>query len=212
MKLKAGAKERVEPAVMGPLTVTFLDPLLGTVPQNPDLFSDYVWDGVSDDEQEAVPPEHPLEAAQEQIKMQTTGFYRRDGNIVLRDYQIKGFLKDAADALARVPGTVSSKLLARRKVMTGLVFPEPRWIPLMLPEGGEISHLERPGRGNTPRGETQYLARSETAPEGTTLSLSIRLLDPELEEWLVELLDYGQHRGLCQWRSAGYGRFRWEYA
>lgn len=67
--------------------------------------------------------------------------------------------------------------------------------------------------GSTPAKEDllrDYIAKSETVPEGSTIEFEIQCLDPALEDAVVECLDYGALRGLSQWRNSGKGRFTWE--
>lgn len=77
-----------------------------------------------------------------------------------------------------------------------------------FPNGGELGVLERPLRAATAQGERVTLARSDTVPAGSTLVFTINVLGGSIsEELLREWLDYGENRGLGQWRNAGYGRF-----
>ena len=118
----------------------------------------------------------------------------------------KGFFKDSCGALSRVPDTASNKLKAYKKVIDGLIFPQPRKIFLQLPEGTTIGRCQRPLRAQTAQGERIALATSETVPAGTTIEFSILILDEKLETLVMELLDYAQLRGLGQWRNSGKGR------
>jgi hypothetical protein len=123
----------------------------------------------------------------------------------------KGFLKDACSALSRVPDTVSKEMKAYKKVIDGLIFPQPRKIFLQMPEGTSgTGRCQRPLRAATAQGERIALATSETVPEGTFLEFDILLLDEKLEKLVIELLDYGLLRGLGQWRNSGKGRVTYE--
>ena len=187
------------------IKLEFMEPILGTAPKNEELYRDYIASKapqpeLADEEMETVPviDENKL----------GTGFHRDDGGPFLYDYNVKGFFKDAAGMLRRVKGSKSSKLKAYKKLIDGLVFVKPRRIHLHIPAGSEISILERPLRASTPQGERVALARSEVAPAGTWIEFDVLLLDDGLEPVLREWLEYGQLRGLGQWRNAGYGRFR----
>jgi len=129
-----------------------------------------------------------------------------DGTPFLWDYQIKGFLKDAAGMLNRTMAK-EKRLKAHKKIVDGLIFVKPRKIPIQL--SGEITILERPLRGQTAQGERICLARSEAAPADSKIEFEIIFLDPKLEKAVKLWLDYGQWRGLGQWRNASYGRFSW---
>lgn len=184
------------------ITMTLTEALLGTAPLNKGLYSEFIAskaeNGNTDDEIESVP---------EAIEKGTTGFHRTpDGKPALYDYMIKGLLKDAAGMLRRVPGTKSSKVTAYKKLIDGLVFVTPRLIPIEFSRlADEVGILERPLRAQTPQGERVALARSEMIPAGATIEFTLNLLDPSLEPWVRELFEYGQLRGLGQWRNGGYG-------
>lgn len=193
------------------IKLTFTEALLGGVPKNRELYTDYILskapqDGtIIDDELDTIPADT--------IEKGTTGFHTtEDGQPILYDYLIKGYLKDACGMLARAGeggegSTHSAKLKAYKKVIDGLVFVFPRRIPLVLPPGAALSIVERPLRAQTAQGERVALARSESAPAGTTLTFKVRILGALSEAILREWFDYGELRGLGQWRNSGVGRF-----
>ena len=131
-----------------------------------------------------------------------------DGTPFIYDYQIKGFFKDSAGCLRRVPGTKASKIKAFKKEIDGLLFVFPRMIPLNMPS--ELGTCERPLRASTAQGERIALANSETAPAGTTIDIEIQCMTKDMYDLTKECLDYGILRGIGQWRNAGMGRFAWE--
>lgn len=47
-------------------------------------------------------------------------------------------------------------------------------------------------------------------PAGTTIEFDVLVMNPKDVETVREWLDYGQLRGLFQWRNSGKGRFTWE--
>ena len=116
---------------------------------------------------------------------------------------------DAADEEASESGFRSHQLRAYKKEIDGLIFPQPRQIPLILPEGEEMGFCERPLRAHTAQGERVALARSEQAPVGTTVEFEVRMLRADLHLFVEEWLDYGRLRGFGQWRNSGMGRFTW---
>ena len=179
------------------VTMTFVEPMLGTAPQDKDIYSNYILDNLShEDEVETVRDEKGR-----------TGFHKLpDGTPIVYDYMLKGFFKDACSMLARVDGSLSKKLKAYRKIIDGLVFVFPRRIPLQL--AGPLTILERPLRAQTAQGERVALAASEMAAEGTTISFTIDVLEDGTvtEEVLREWLNYAKYRGLGQWRNGSYGR------
>lgn len=183
------------------IKLTFTEPLLGTIPLNRETYADYIASRVT-----GVDVLDEIESIEEATEKGTTGFHRKDGIPAIYDYAVKGMFKDAAGMLRRVPGTQSVKLTAYKKIIDGLVFVTPRLIPLTL--NGELGILERPLRAQTAQGERVSLARSETAPIGTTLAFTVNVLGKDVtEETLREWLDYGSLRGMGQWRNGGYGRY-----
>jgi|HubBroStandDraft_4_1064222.scaffolds.fasta_scaffold56908_2 hypothetical protein len=201
------AKEKKEKADAFALQVklTFTEPLLGTVPKDKAVYETYIA-GLSEnvdktlDEEVATVPEG---ATKEEKGW--TGFHTVDGQPFLYDYAIKGFFKDACSMLARVPGTASKELTAFRKHIDGLLFIRPRKIILNV--NGALEPLERPLRAQTAQGERIALARSDCAPAGSWIAFTVVSLGAVQREAIEEWFDYGQNRGLGQWRNGGYGSF-----
>ena len=138
-----------------------------------------------------------------------TIFPKVDGVPVLYDYQIKGFFKDSCGMLSRIKTSESSKLKAYKKIIDGLIFVSPRHIPISL-NGGEMTDCQRPLRAMTAQGERVSLANSEEIPAGSSIEFEVRCLDESHEKVVVEWLDYGELRGIGQWRNSGKGRFTYE--
>ncbi|MDR1516469.1 MAG: hypothetical protein LBS45_12325 [Synergistaceae bacterium] len=194
------------------IKLTFEEQALGLSPSNPDVYREYIASKAPD----SLSVEEEVEAigVDETVQKGMTIFPKLpDGTPFFWDYQIKGFFKDACGMLARVKdkdnATESSKLKAYRKEIDGLVFVQPRNIPIKV--SGPLSVLERPLRisGLT---ERVALAISETVPVGSVMEFEVTLLKPSLDKLVIEWLDYGVLRGLSQWRNAGWGRFTYELA
>lgn len=187
--------------------ITFLEEVLGTSPNNEEIFREYIASKSPD----AMTIEEEVAALgiDETTEQGMTVFPRnKDGQPFLYDYQIKGFFKDTCGALARVKTTESSKIRAYKKIIDGLIFPAPREITLNV--NGTIGSCQRPLRASTPQGERVALANSETVPAGTTCEFEIMTFDSSYEDQIKEWLDYGVFRGIGQWRNSGKGRFKWE--
>ena len=196
--------------------LTLTEELLGTASANPEVYTEFIGSKRPD---EPDPSEvDSLPTVEEELQKQTTVFHRTvDGKPMLYDYQIKGFFKDTCSALSRVKPKKgeavefhSADIRAYKKVIDGLVFVQPRKIPLLLPEGTSICYCTRPLRAQTAQGERIALARSETVPAGTKAVFDVVLLDPGLSGMIQEWLDYGQWKGLGCWRNSGKGRFDWK--
>jgi hypothetical protein len=196
--------------------LTFTEPILGTAPQNPEIYEDFIASRaaangyVNNGDAENVDDE--LDTVPEMIEKGTTGFHRENDKPILYNYSVKGFIKDAWSMLARDKDTLSFKnKTAFKKITDGNIFVFPRRIPFILPEGEEISILVRPLRAQTAKGERVTLARSEALPVGTTMEFQVKVMGATVtKELLCEWLDYGELRGLGQWRNGGYGSFTYE--
>lgn len=189
------------------VTVRLTEKMLGMTPTNPELYREYIASKGAQEEEEV----DALPSVEEQIEKATCVFPRDDkANPILWDYQIKGSFKDACSALRRCDDTQSKKLKAYKKLIDGTIFVFPRKVPIYLPEGQEISYCERPLRASSPQGEIVSLMRSETVPAGSWMQYTVRLLSKNLLSVLEEWLEYGELRGLGQWRNAGFGTFTYE--
>jgi len=186
--------------------VTTTEEMLGTASANPEIHEEFIASKAPD----APSREEEVAAigADEVFEKGMTVFPRKDGKPIVYDYQWKGFFKDACGSLRRVAGSECSKIKAFKKEIDGLIFPEPRMIPIEF--DGEIGICQRPLRGQTAQGERIALASSESIPAGATMIFNIKLLVPAHKKMVLECLDYGQLRGFGQWRNSGKGRFNYE--
>lgn len=201
--------------------ITFADELLGTMSNNKEVYREFIASKSPDantieDEVAAVGEDSVFEKGM-------TVFPRlEDGTPFLYDYQWKGYFKDTCGILNRLTkkdpetgkkirgGAVneSGKLTAFKKIIDGLIFVQPRKIPLNM--SGPMGICQRPLRAATAQGERISLAASETVPEGTTCEFDIICVDESLDAAVIEWLDYGVLRGTGQWRNSGKGRFTYE--
>lgn len=198
--------------------ITFLEPVLGTWPNNKNIAEEFIASKAPDastiEEEIAA---LGIDAVTEKGK---TVFPRNEaGEPVLYDYQVKGFFKDACGMLRRVGGkdektgkkkaaNLSGKLTAYKSVIDGLIFVQPRMIPIKV--NGEIRDCQRPLRAQTMQGERVSLANSEEIPEGSSAEFEVICLEKDHEAVVQEWLDYGILRGIGQWRNSGKGRFTYE--
>lgn len=201
--------------------LTLTEGMLGTSPNNEDIYTEYIGSKAPD----ATTLEQEVAALGTDgvIEKGMTVFPRdEDGNPFVYDYQIKGFFKDSCGALSRLTGkdpetgkkakavNESGKMTAYKKTIDGLIFPKPRRIVIQMPEGEEITYCQRPLRAQTAQGERVALAISEEVPAGSVMEFEVVCLDDKHVPAVLEWLDYGQLRGLGQWRNSGKGRFTYE--
>lgn len=201
------------------IRITFNEEILGMSPPNKDVYRDYIASkspnaATIEDEVASIGVDSVLENS-------TTVFPRtEDGQPMFWNYQVKGFFKDSCGMLNRVAMkdddgkkvkgvNESSSIQAYKKVIDGLIFVMPRKIPIHFE--GEMGLCERPLRAQSPQGERICLASSETIPAGAYIDIDILLLSKKLEDVLLEWLEYGELRGMGQWRNSGKGTFTWEY-
>ena len=187
--------------------LTLTEEMLGTASGDPELYATYIASKAPDaDKREQEIEDFDPDA---QFDKAMTGFPRdENGQPFVYDYQIRGFFKEAASFLRKLPNSASKDLKAFKKQIDGLIMVEPRKIPLNFK--GFPGQCQRPLRASTPPGERIALAVSESVPVGTTLEFDICMFDAKDEERVREWLDYGKYHGLGQWRSSGKGSYLWE--
>lgn len=191
--------------------ITLVEEMLGTACSNPDVHREFIANKSADaariqEELEALPADALMEKALTVFPRDT------DGTPFLWDYQLKGFIKEAIGALVeigpelRVGKTKLSKYTFKR-VVDNYIFVSPRKLRLY----GELGPIcTRPLRADTMRGERVSLASSETMVAGTSFECRVDVMVPAMDELVRSALNYGQFKGLGQWRNSGKGRFTWE--
>jgi len=188
------------------------EPMLGTVPTQSSIWANHIatkqakalkregW-AEADIKKEL---ESTIEgvADNDDLQVGLTGFFNDGDGYFLRDYQVKGFLKEAAKVMKQFGATKQ----LRSKVVQSL-FVRPRKVYVAKPNA-DLEIVERPLRGQTPQGERIAIARSFSVPAGTKLEFEIHTLNGVITKGCVEaLLEYGQYQGFGQWRGAGNGSF-----
>lgn len=189
--------------------LTFTEEILGTSPADEDIYRNFIGSKAPD----ALTVDEEVEAlgADAVAEKGMTVFARdEEGRPCLYDYHVKGHFKDACSMLKKATGSKSASIKAHKKMIDGLIFVNPRLIPLILPEGKEMGVCQRPLRAQTAQGERVALAMSESVPAGTTCEIEITCLTNGDEQYVKEWLDYGRLRGIGQWRNASKGRYTWE--
>lgn len=181
------------------IEIQLIEPMLGTVPKNKEIYSKYVADKTNEKNQT-----EELETIQELEEKGWTGFHINPvtKDLFIYDYMIKGFLKEAAGALKSELGLKNHK-----SKIDNLVFVFPREISLNKKEPDGV--VERPLRVMTPQGPRVCLARSDYVEAGIRFDVEIKLVNPKevSKKMIFTILDYGQLKGLGQFRNGSYGRF-----
>ena len=191
--------------------LTFTEDVLGTANADKNVHSEFIASKAPN----APSREEEVEAlgAEEVERKEMTVFPRMENGIpMFWDYQIKGFFKDTCSALSRCKGEDYSKescgMKAYKKIIDGCIFPQPRKIEIHM--NGEMGNCQRPLRAQTAQGERIALANSEAVPAGSWIEFKVVCLSDAYEKAVREWLNYGQFKGIGQWRNSGMGRFTWE--
>lgn len=196
--------------------ITFTNEVLGTCSANPDIHSEFIASKAPDAETRDEELARLIEndGLDEAIERNMTVFPRMKDDPetpVFFNYQFKGFFKEAARMMKKVPKSRTSGMKAYLKEIDGLIFvygtdpDDPNNIPIRL--SGEMGVCQRPLRASTAQGERVALASSETVPAGSWCDIIIRLLNPDDWKYVEEWLTYGQYHGMLQWRNSGKGTF-----
>ncbi len=130
-----------------------------------------------------------------------TGFHQDEKGCFMYNYALLGFLKEAGNTLKEQLG-----IRALKSKIDQYIFVEPRRIRLKAAPDGV---LERSLRAMTMQGPRVTLVRSDYIDAGTELTATVRILqNKEVTGNVIrEILEYGQFRGLGQFRNGSYGQF-----
>jgi hypothetical protein len=190
--------------------VTLMEEILGTLPGDPEVYKNWIASKAPTEEKTEEEVEMMTKASAEEEFAKGITVFPRDpeGHPSVYDYLIKGFFKNACNAMRDADSSVSAGLSAYKKKIDNLVFIAPRYINLQFE--GSIGFCERPLRASTAQGERVAIACSESIPAGTVLEFEVSVLKDEMMNYVVEWLDYGKFNGLGQWHNSGKGRFTWE--
>lgn len=196
--------------------LTFLESVLGTCPNNSEVYSDYIGSKAPD----AMSLKEEVEALGDDVVAEKgmTVFPRdNDGTPIFWSYQIEGFFKGTCGFLAKVADMKSSKIKAYKKNIDGRIFvsgeigkDNPTGRKIRIEGVDYIGKLERPLRAQTAQGERVTLACSEEIPAGAWCEFDIMCLNDSDIDLVKEWLDFGRYNGIGQWRNSGMGRFVWE--
>ena len=182
--------------------VELTEPLLGTVPKNKEVYTQYIESKRPEDQAPggAVAEAETVEDLEEKG---WTGFHSDETGLFVYDYYIKGFFKNAANILKD-----EFSVPAFRSKINDYVFVYPRRVHLGgLKEPSDI--LERPIRVMTMQGPRVSIIRSDLVAAGTVIKFRLEYIENKKfkPEFLEQLMEYGKRQGFGQWRNGSYGRF-----
>ena len=190
--------------------LVFVEPVLGTVPKSKNLYEAYILSKrrtvkegrLNEDEEE-------LSTVPEVDERGWTGFHGDDHGLFVYDYQIKGFLKEAALSTREIHNVKNPVVKVER-----WVFVSPRRV-YFLDGNSKVKEphgvLERPLRAMTQLGPRVSLVRSDYLEAGVRLEFDLHILSEQITTKMLEaIFDYGKWQGIGQWRGGGYGRFHYK--
>lgn len=200
------------------VTAELMEPMLGTVPKNKKIFTDFVSEKMGEFQGKPLKTmdqlEEEIDSAPEDLEKTATGFHKDTFGIFLYNYMIIGNIK--ANLFCLMSNGVG-KVLNYKKSSDLFLSVSPRKIrffrenedcPLMQSDGS----LERSLRAQTPRGDRTFLAKSDFVEAKTRFKFVVEVfrndrgLTPEM---IVHALKFGKNNGLGQWRGSGsYGKFK----
>lgn len=192
---------------------TLLTELLGTLPGDPNIYTEYIQTRCPANVEDVPVNLDP----DEEIEKKTTYFRRtKTGELCLADYMIKGHLKAMGEAIRKrirkESGAPTAATKSGWEAWVGNadqnVHVFPRLINLGVTQPDGI--IERPLRAQTMHGPRVSLARSEMINADRTFEFEIHVRGGVSEEQILVALDEGKYTGYGQWRNAGYGRFIYE--
>jgi hypothetical protein len=192
--------------------------MLGTVPKNKKIFTDFVQEKMGDfagrPMKTAAEMEEEIESCPDACEKTATGFHSDTFGIFIYNYMILGNIK------ANIACLISNgqcKVNAYKKTSDLYVKVGPRKIrfyrdeeekPLMYAD----STLERSIRAMTAKGERVFLGKSDLVEKGSRFRFEVELIKNDkglTPEVLVQALKFGKYNGLGQWRGSGnYGQFK----
>ena len=92
------------------IKITFTEPILGTAPQDKDIYSNYILEANANGDDTFS----ELETVRDEKGR--TGFHKlEDGSPIIYDYMLKGFFKDACGMQTRIDGSLSKKIKAYKR-------------------------------------------------------------------------------------------------
>lgn len=177
--------------------IKLIDKLLGTIPKDRNIYKTYIASKspTPDDFAEAE------DVAGTEEKGWTT-FLKDDEGLYIMNYMILGFLKESGNFLKE-----QVKVKNLRSKLENSVFIAPRHIHFGISEVHGC--IERPLRGQTAQGQIISLLRSDYINEGWIIDFQITLIrNKEVDADVLKFLfEYGEFKGLGQFRNGSYGRF-----
>lgn len=189
--------------------------MLGTVPQDKELFTNFVAEKIATFQGSPI---KTIEDHEEELETfpegrGATSFHSDKDSIFIYNYMVLGNIK--ANIKILMDNGAIPKITNYKRICDLFLEIFPRRI--RFHRDGELltkpdDTLERSIRGFTPKGERTFLAKSDVINEGARFSFQIKILrniNGLTPEAVIEAAKVGKIHGLGQWRGSGkFGKFR----
>ena len=185
--------------------IQLTEEMLGTASGNKNVHSEFIASKAPDAQK--MEEEIAAIGVDAEIDKSMTVFPKdQNGNPIIWNYQIEGFLKEAFGTLKNVESSPCHKMTSYKKKVDNYIFVVERSIRLCDKE--LIGNCQRPLRAETMQGPRVALANSETVPAGIEFTFHVTFLDESLMKATKAAFEYGAFKGLGQWRNSAKGRFK----
>ena len=138
MANKEKKEKGIRKAYFVKVRITFITPLLGTSPNNKETYSEYIAKLATKESREEEVERLSAEVVDDKGM---TVFLRnpQNGLPVMKDYTWQGFLKARGSAIAKIPNSLLAGQAAYLKEVNDLIYVQPRFADIHIPEGAEIT-------------------------------------------------------------------------
>jgi len=203
--VKVKKKALTDEIVKKTFEVEMLTEILGTIPREQEIFDKFL---ASKRPAETNVVDEDLPEPIEGEEKGYTGFYTDpEKGLMVKDYQIRGFLKNAGSATQYQIDPTGIFDIKGKIDKFVFVFPRNIYLGVKEPDGA----IERPLRVEDQRtGLSRVcLAKSDYVNPGLKFKIEIHVLPNKWlsMEMIESFLEYGQYCGLGQFRNGSYGRF-----
>lgn len=146
-----------------------------------------------------------------------TCFFFHNGMPAIGNHMIYGFMKAASGAICRTHEKARETILQSKAYTCSVINEHVRIDSKFLvfdkdikrKENGKPDYFQRSLRATTPQGPRVTLAKSEVVEEGASIEFILKVFEgsPLKESHIKRIFDYGELKGLGQWRNADFGSF-----
>lgn len=196
---------------------TLIEPMLGSKSSDVDMFTKYV--AIKSKDEVKILEEVELAKNTDTEENESRQVFTRDhdGDIVIFNYQVKGFLKEAGECIRKAvtdEDNISKGKAKKWGMIKGKIDDFVNVYPRKIKLGKKDPDLlcNRILNGMTMQGKRTTPIESEAIDAGSSFECEIKIIknSPVKKEMIYEILNYGKIKGFGQWRNAGNGIFFWE--